>query len=1290
MRPTSWFRFASGATAVALAAMAGASAAAAKPVPGVHRINLFASSGLLFQTNRIACGLQNDGQTCVAFAGSPVGGGGFWPKGTPDQYIFNSGLQIAAVVDTSAGFAWAGDTSGAYFMDARGDQLTGEGITGWYNALDPADKAAWPNGAVVRDASDSIYNPLLVGQQTISQGDAWVRYWEGNPDKGPRTGPGQHPLGILVDQRALAWNFPSGNEDIVYFVFTFYNVTARSSSGVYNNPTIPAEIQSEVGAIGDQFQDLNEQKFKATLPNGIPDGGYTLNGIYVDFTMDADVAVFSQNYATAYLPFNIGATYTGTFLPEVGWQFPADVFGPPFAAAPGFIGVKYLKSPERANGEQVGLTMFSMTTNGAPHRDPVGVTQLYRYMSGFLGPTDDPCSPFTDPAVARTRRLCFLAQVQSDARMFEASGPFSLAPGHASSIVVAYIQAAPVNTPDLTIGGDVKPGIPFTGDSIAADTTKVRVIDRIAGWVTQNDRDTNGVITQDEVTTTPRSLLNKGLVAQSVFDNGFLLPNAPVAPDFYLVPGNNQVTVVWQKSETETAGDPFFVAAQDPASALYDPNFRQFDVEGYRVYRGRTSSDLTLLAQFDYSGTSFVDYTGAIDYGDTNGDGKVECAPELGLTADCPVAFDTIPPQTVGYETDLSGDVVQIPPGKRVELATGGTINLEADTAVTGGASGFPALQNTGVPFAYVDTDVRNSFTYFYTVTAFDVNSVKSGPTSLESPRVTKSVTPRKSAPNEVDAELVAGIQGDDGVLLDPSASFTIDANTGRFSGTPAPTDGISGVFAPLVQQLLPAVSLSATVDSLVPHDEADFDCGGALNGLGACYEMFVTVDKDGATQSFSQLVGWPVWSSFGVFGSSTTGQLAAVAIPADQTSADRFGIPNGFAQFNATVSATFRQYIDFSQFEGQAARRNLIGNGAGVSPGGSRWFDGTNETLDNPTIGIRVGHVAGADTIWAPIHHTDTDPATPGVQSYANSSAMQCFGYLLAGLGRQADVAFTWGSGGTISSVRDLSHHVDVQFKPVPEATYGFIGDANGDGVIDWDDFNYLETASQGAEDLGFCNHTDPGAGSRAQLAQQPIIMGVSTSQNQTNSTATGTGFGLYIDGARYIFELTGGQPPADGTVWTLRSYSGYVSAANDADGLTPTGYRFSPKTRSPGIPGLQVTFNVAAATQVAAESDSTLDHVHTVPDPYYVTDALENTSDSKVLKFVNLPPRALIRIYSVSGVLVNLIVHDDPGLGGEETWNLRNRNNQFVASGVYFYQIETPAGHTKVGRFTVVQFAP
>src|SRR5262249_43441460 len=112
---------------------------------------------------------------------------------------------------------------------------------------------------------------------------------------------------------------------------------------------------------------------------------------------------------------------------------------------------------------------------------------------------------------------------------------------------------------------------------IAADSTRVRLIERVAGWVTQKDLNADGVIEANEVTTWPGSLLNKAQLAQAFADAKFLSPQAPAAPAFYLIPGDRQVTVVWQKSPTESAGDPYFAVASDPTSALYDPNFRHFD-----------------------------------------------------------------------------------------------------------------------------------------------------------------------------------------------------------------------------------------------------------------------------------------------------------------------------------------------------------------------------------------------------------------------------------------------------------------------------------------------------------------------------------------------------------------------------------------------------------------------------------------------------------------------------------------------------------------------------------------
>ena len=61
-----------------------------------------------------------------------------------------------------------------------------------------------------------------------------------------------------------------------------------------------------------------------------------------------------------------------------------------------------------------------------------------------------------------------------------------------------------------------------------------------------------------------------------------------------------------------------------------------------------------------------------------------------------------------------------------------------------------------------------------------------------------------------------------------------------------------------------------------------------------------------------------------------------------------------------------------------------------------------------------------------------------------------------------------------------------------------------------------------------------------------------------------------------------------------------------------------------------------------------------------------------------------------AINRVGINLLLFfTEPTGGGEAQWDLRNRNQQFVASGVYFYHVETPDGKSKIGRFTVVNFA-
>jgi hypothetical protein len=1314
MLSTVWNRFVRTAALVSLAAFALASVAGAEPAPrpGRRALNLFATSGLLLQANRIQCGLDNVGQVCVAFSGSPVGGGGFWPKGTPDQYIFNSGLQLAGVVDPAAGFAWAGDTAGAFFFDPRGDQAAGDPLSSIFNSLDPADLAAWPNGAVVRDAS--VYADVLLGQNRISDGDSWVRYWEGNP---VQLGGREHPMGIMVEQRSMAWNFPVGNEDILYFVFTFYNVTAKTASKYAG---LDPAIQGEVAAIGSQFQDLNETKFGIA----IPDTGYTITDLYAAFAMDADVAVFSQNYATAVLPFNLGTTYSGTFLPEVGWRFPSDIFGPPFFPGSGFVGVKYLKSPESSPGVEVGLTMFGNTTNSTQFPDAVGDHLLYRRLSGFLGGSDVPCT-FTNPVIARARRLCFLAQAQDDARFYQASGPFDLGPGQSQTIVVAYIQAAPVQTVGVTPGGDTKPGIPFTGDSIAADPSKVRLIDRVMGWVSQSDGNANGIIEQNEVTTVPRSLLNKASVAQAVFDAKFLLPNAPASPQFFLVPGDNSATVVWQRTTTEDeipcasppeasgvcGGDLFFNIASRPfnvdttitvdttvippdttididstQNALYDPNFRQFDVEGYRIYRGRTSSELELLAQFDKAGTQFIDFTGAVNYGDLNGDGLVQCAPELGLQADCPTfppGFDTTFVKTTSFPTEITGTLVQVKAGDRVQLANGDVLNLVADTAVSGGGHGFPVLSNTGVSFAYTDNNVRNGFTYHYSVTAFDVNSVKSGPSSLESARITKTTTPQAASGQEVVGVLAPQeLLGGDGSVLTATALPTIGAATGEFSGPMPPTNAIQVGLASFLPQLLGNGSLTVRIDSVVPgYPEFDFNPGHEREAT-----YYMTGQGAGAPVQFT--VPLPLEQ----FTENLTGSAAFEATAIDSAKSARFGGDQTFSLFGQVTLTSTGSYRA-TMF----GRADINSNPANSSFNGPRWWAGTpNENTPDPNAGSCHPSATGCVSAAA----SSTAGGITGVQIFharayntVPNNFYRRIEPLLGSVLRAADFKVYWGTG-RVDSVVDVTHKVKVPFSPQIRASWGFLTQTSfaattpattpdtRNNVLTWTDPLCVGEVPSLTALCGGDTQTPAVLDSVPTLT--PVAFGASTHAGSAALPVTGNGFIFYLAGHFFVMQLA--ALPGTGEVWNARYYTGTITGtAADGD------FAYTPDVRPAAVPNLRVRVAyTGSALDASTTTAENLERIHTVPDPYYVSNALEITANQKVLNFVNLPAQAVVRIYSVSGVLVNVLTHNDPQGGGLLTWNLRNRNNQFVASGVYFYHVEAPDGQTKVGRFTVVNFAP
>jgi hypothetical protein len=1230
--------------------------------------NLNAGPNAVLQGNLVQCGINNQGDVCTDIFNSPTGGGGFWPSGTTNQYIFNSGLQIAGINSADAG-PWARDTVGAYFFDARGTQAHGTSLSDVYNSLNASDFANWPTDAIASDTS--LFNAALIGNKVVSDQDSWVRYWDGDPN---RISQRSHPMGIRVEQRSLAFNAPAGAEHTIFFIYRFTNIT--------NDP---------------QFQSASEQRFTVTLP----DAGWTIGNIYAAFAMDPDVTTHAtDNFSTGILPFSMGVAYHGRFATDdFNFAARADLYAPPFFVGPGFVGVKYLKSPVNpATRREVGLTMFSNTTNGQPFPDPVGVKQLFRYLKGDVNTAagDPTC---TIPQSVQ-RRLCALVQDLADTRFFQASGPFELRAGESATIVVAYTHGPPRRVPEFVANGTnvLRPGIPSFTPGVGADT--IRTIEKMAGLIAvpqtaiATDQAGNTFIDESKLVVgrdvARGSLLANALVAQTIFNNRFLLPRPPESPSFSLVPGNNQVTVVWGPSPTDrpTAGDPYAAIAANQNSPLYNANYRRADVEGYRIYRATgLSGGFELVAQFDKTGTSFLDFTGELD---------PAFVPEEGEPYEGPVAHA------------LNGEITMFPTGARIRDAVTGAIIVTNSTKIT--------LEDTGVPFAFVDRSVRNGITYRYIVTAFDINSLQSGAVSLESPRQSQFTVPRKDPSNITFASFKSSVTGG-GQPLDLEAPLpTIDANTGVFSGPMPPANGLATSFQPLAERLMPAFKLTATVDSILPYTEDTHPLGGCpkgSNGLGACWRMFMTFDRDG-TKSSSIAEGFtPVWDAFGDPLHSLFAMGAGV-IPPDPGAAQQFNLTSAFPGFSGNVDGTFTETILYSQMEGQTNRRAIVentiypgfGTGSRHVAGGSRWYSGANETVADPARLIRVGHLDGVDSVWAPIHHTPTvagDGVSPtaATTAYAGSGQMQCFSYFFSQMGRAADVRLTWGANGAVTAL-DRTHNTSVLFKPNAQASFGFLNtDANGNGVIDWSDFNYLSNVSPAVTDGNIaglvCGHQH-NAARVVQLENTAKMNPVSVdgSAAATAKTASGRGFGMYINGERYIFQICPGATctgalPASGQTWTLRTYTGILRAGTAASGSSadPSGYSFrgDVEPRQPMVTGITVTFESPKATALEGEVD--MKRIHTVPDPYYVRSQFDLGPTTKALRFVNLPPKAIIRIYTLNGTLVRVLEHNDPQGGAEMAWDLKSRNNQYVASGVYFYHVEADGGKTHTGKFTVIQFA-
>ena len=105
-------------------------------------------------------------------------------------------------------------------------------------------------------------------------------------------------------------------------------------------------------------------------------------------------------------------------------------------------------------------------------------------------------------------------------------------------------------------------------------------------------------------------------------------------------------------------------------------------------------------------------------------------------------------------------------------------------------------------------------------------------------------------------------------------------------------------------------------------------------------------------------------------------------------------------------------------------------------------------------------------------------------------------------------------------------------------------------------------------------------------------------------------------------------------------------------------------------------------------------MDSIQAVPNPYVATNHMEPSvanyrlNQRRRILFTHLPAKCTIKIFSVSGVLVNALDVENPAENGTTHWDLTTKEDLEVAAGVYVYHVKAKeTGDEKIGKLAIIK---
>ncbi|MEA2064203.1 MAG: hypothetical protein U9P14_10925, partial [Gemmatimonadota bacterium] len=254
------------------------------------------------------------------------------------------------------------------------------------------------------------------------------------------------------------------------------------------------------------------------------------------------------------------------------------------------------------------------------------------------------------------------------------------------------------------------------------------------------------------------------------------------------------------------------------------------------------------------------------------------------------------------------------------------------------------------------------------------------------------------------------------------------------------------------------------------------------------------------------------------------------------------------------------------------------------------------------------------------------------------------------------ADIEITWAGDTRLASVRDLTHRVDIRFSEFTDDGWGF---------LPLDEFSHEEIIWQSL-------NVHPKHKRTYRLRPEAVYAPDPASPDSVSMALYVRGIELFVTAIR--------ARPKSGDVWLVRSD---FNSPGTLTGQTSL------------VPGTRVVFRFQRATD--RPEDERLTKVRVVPNPYLISSAMDPGPGNKAVQFVGLPRECTIRIYTISGILVNVLEHG-PGVpessysafdtgGGQRLFSLRNRFGLEMASGTYYFHVESRAtGQESIGKFSII----